>query len=87
MGIFLQLRVAMRRQHFPMSVDVNPFSICLFQQFFQVIQVMTGNDNKRTLFYFHAHLSRYRIPKAGGIGFVQQPHTLEINLPEFHQQR
>lgn len=37
----------MSREHFTMSVNVDAFAFCLFEEEFQIFQVVAGNDDER----------------------------------------
>ena len=41
---FTQLRVAMRRQHFAVGVDINARAFGLFQQVVEIFEIVTGNQ-------------------------------------------
>lgn len=45
---FTQLRVAMRRQHFAVGVDINARAFGLFQQVVEIFEIVTGNQNAFT---------------------------------------
>ena len=70
-----------------MSIDVDPFILCLLQKQLQIFQIMACHNNKRTFFHFHGYFGRPRI----SIGFcvcpVQQRHTLQIDLPDLQNYR
>ena len=50
MGIFFQFRIAMGGQHFAVGVDVDAFARRLLQQQLEVVQVVPGDDDERSLF-------------------------------------
>ena len=42
---FFQLRITVRRKHLPVGIDINTFTVGLFQYFLKVFQIMTGDQN------------------------------------------
>ncbi len=52
MRIFFQLRISVRRQHFTMSVNIDALTLGLLKQQFQVVQIMSRNNDKRSFFNF-----------------------------------
>ena len=45
MGVFFQSRIAVGGQHLAVGVNVDPFPFGLFEQLFQVLQVMAGDQD------------------------------------------
>ena len=45
MAVFLKLRIAMTRQHFPVGVNIDAFALGLLEQQFQIFQVVARNEN------------------------------------------
>lgn len=45
---FTQLRVAMRRQHFAVGVNINARAFGLFQQVVEIFEIVTGNQDAFT---------------------------------------
>ena len=50
MRIFFQAFIAVSRKHFSMSINIHTGSCALLQQHFQIMKIMSGNNNKRTCF-------------------------------------
>ena len=48
---------------------------------------MAGNHDKRAFFDVNLHLSRLRCAEGFGVGLVEQLHALEVDLPEFNDER
>ena len=77
----------MGREHFTMSIDVDSFSFCLFKQKLQVFQIMSGYDNKRTLFYCECNIGRFWCSIGFCISLIKKCHTLQINFSYFQYSR
>ena len=70
-----------------MSIDVDPFILCLLQKQLQIFQIMSCHNNKRTFFHFHGYFSRPRISIGFCVCLIQQGHTLQIDLPHLQNYR
>ena len=58
MRVFFETVVTVRRQHFSVRVNVDPFSLRLREQHFEIFQVMAGNHDERSFFQMDLHLMR-----------------------------
>ena len=87
MGILFQFRIAVSGQHFAMGVDVDAFALSLLQQQLQVVEIMTGDDDERSLFYSQRNGNRYGRSVAFGVGLIQKRHALEVFLANLHHDR
>ena len=70
----------MGRQHLAVGIDVDAAAFSLFQQFFEVFQVVAGHQN---CFAFHgadAHRCRHRMAIGAGIGFVKDFHDPDVDF-------
>ena len=74
----------MGRQHFPVGVDVDAFSLRLLQQQLQIVKIVAGDDDEGAFLDGQAHLSRLRMTKGFRICLVQHGHALEIDFAHFH---
>ena len=67
-----------------MGVHVDALTFCLLQKFFQVVQVVTADNDEGALFYSEA----YFCGNGGAIGFavglVQQLHADEVDFAHLH---
>ena len=81
---FTQLRVAMRRQHFAVGVDINARAFGLFQQVVEIFEIVTGNQNAFTRRRFDVDLSWRRVTVFTGFACVQNAHHFEVHLADFH---
>ena len=66
----------MGRKHFRVSVHIYAGALCLFQQHFQIPQIMAGNQNSRIFVHANLDLCNFRISVGLRIGFVQKRHAL-----------
>ena len=81
---FTQLRVAMRRQHFAVGVDINARAFGLFQQVVEIFEIVTGNQNAFTCRRFDVDLGWGRVTVFTGFACVQNAHHFEVHLADFH---
>jgi hypothetical protein len=58
---FTQLRIAVRRQHFAVGIDVNAGAFGLLQQVVQIFQVVAGDQDAFAFGGFDVDLSRRRV--------------------------
>ena len=79
-----QLRVAVRRQHFTVGINVNTGTFGLLQQVVQIFQVVTGDQDALTFGRFYVDLSRGWVTVFGGFTGVQNAHHFEVHLADFH---
>ena len=50
MRIFFQAFIAVSRKHFSMSINIHAGSCALLQQHFQIMKIVSGNNNERACF-------------------------------------
>ena len=65
-----------------MGIDINSFALCLFQQQFQIIQIMTADNDKRPLFYRESYFRRLRMSESLCIGTIQQRHARKVHFTD-----
>ena len=58
MGILFKARVAVRGQHLAVRIDVDALALRLLEQALQVVQVVAGNHDERSLFHRQRHGGR-----------------------------
>ena len=51
LGVLLELRIAVGRQHFAVGVDVDALALGLLQKQLQVVQIMAGDDDEGAFFH------------------------------------
>ncbi len=76
----------MRRQHLRMRIHIHTCTLGLFQQLFQILQIMTRNQNARICSDPDINRSDFRISVGACISLVQQSHTLDTILTSFQCQ-
>ena len=81
--IFFQLRIAVRRKHLAVRIHGNALILGLFQQAFEVVQIVSGDNDKRTLFNGQRNGRRRRCAVSLRICLVQQCHAGKILLADF----
>ena len=86
MGEFAQFRVAVGREHLAVGVYVDALAFGLFQQQFQVVQVVTRDHDEWPFFHLQGNLCRGGSAQRFCIGAVEQGHTLQIDRTQFHGQ-
>ena len=77
----------MCREHFTVSIDIDPFALCLLQKELQIMQIMTGNNDKRSLFHGQRNRNRYGCPIAFGVRLIQKRHAFQVFLSYLHNNR
>ena len=87
MGVFFKRRIAVGREHLAVGIDVDALAGRLFQQLVQILQVVAGHHDEGAFFDVGVHPGGDGVAEGGGVGAVQQRHTLEIHLPELHDER
>ena len=65
----------MGREHLAVGINVYACTFRLFEQFFQVFQVMTADQDARVRTNADIDFRYFRITVALGIGFVEQGHS------------
>ena len=85
--VLFELRVAVRRQHLAMRVDVDALAVGLFEQQLQIAQIVTGDDDERTFFNRQRHLRRHGIAERFGVCPVQQRHARKILFTDLQHER
>ena len=71
MVIFLEGGIIMGRQHFGMGIDIHATVLTLFQQHFQITQVVTGNQNTGACANTNVDFSDLRVAVRGSVCSVQ----------------
>ena len=67
-----------------MGVNVDSFSLSLLQKQFQVVEVMSGDDDERSFFHSQGYGHRGRCAVCGGVCPVQKLHAGKIVFAYFH---
>ncbi len=74
-GVLLEGRVVVSRQHLRVGVDVHSGSLGLLQEHLQVPQVVAGDQDARVLPHADVDPGDLRVSVGGGVGLVQQGHA------------
>ena len=77
----------MGRQHLAVGIYVHARSGRLFEQLFEVFQVVSAYQNPRILPHADIDFGDLGIPVGGRIGFVEQRHRLDAALSHVQHQR
>lgn len=77
----------MGREHFTVSVNVDAFAFGLFEEEFQVFQVVAGDDDERAFFYGQGNRCRNRCAISRRVGFVEEGHAGQVDFTCFHDNR
>ncbi len=67
-------------QHLAVRVDVNALAVRLLEQFFQVLEVVAGNEDRLSRHRRDADGRGHGVAVGAGVGGVQQGHHLEVHL-------
>ncbi len=57
-----------------MGIYIHAGALCLFQQLFHVLQVVSADEDARVVAHAQVHLRDLRMSVARGVGFVEQRH-------------
>ncbi len=87
MLVLFQARIAVGRQHFAVRVDIDAHSFGLFQQFFEIKQVVAGNENRFSRDGRDANRRGHGVSEMLRVARVQQFHGLEIDFAAFQDER
>ena len=82
---FTQLRIAVRRQHFAVGIDVDAGAFRLLQQVVEIFQVVARDQDTFTCGGFYVDLSRRWVAIFGGFAGVKDAHHFEVHLADFHR--
>ena len=85
--VLFQFRISMTGKHFTVGVNINAFSFCLFQKKFQVMQVVTGNDDEWAFFHSKRYCNRSWCAVSGSVSAVKKLHAGKIVFTCFHYNR
>ena len=69
-----------------MGVNVDALAGCLFQQHFEVVQVVSGDDDEGALITCRGDRCRNGVAVSAGVGGVEQRHAREVDVAEFENQ-
>ena len=81
---FTQFRIAVRRQHFTVGIDVDAGAFGLLQQIVEIFQVVAGDQDALAFGRFDVDLSRGRMAILSGFTGIQNAHYFEVHLADFH---
>lgn len=81
--IFFKSRVVVCRKHFRVCIDIYASSLSLFQQHFQVFQIMTGYENGRVVSDADIDFGNFRITISFCVGFVEESHAIHTIFADF----
>ena len=82
--VLLQLRVGVRGQYFAVGIDIDVLVLGLLQQQLQVVEIMAGDDDERSLLYRQRNGHGRGRAVGLGVGLVQQRYALEVFLAHLH---
>ena len=68
---FFRAGIGVAGQHFTVGVDVDALALCLLEQFFEVFQVVAGDDDALALDRRDADLRRLGMAVSFSVGRVQ----------------
>ena len=74
--IFLESRIVVRRKHLAMRVDVYALSFGLFEQLLQIFEVMTTDQDARTILHVNGHLCHFGMAVSTCVSTVEYIHSL-----------
>ena len=76
----LEFGITVGGQHLAVGIDVDAFPFGLLEQFFEVLEVMAGNEDGLAFDRFDADRGGDWMAVGGGVGAVQHFHDLEVDF-------
>ena len=73
--IFLERGIILSREHFRVGVDVDTLVLALFEQLFEVFEIVAADEDTGTVAHAYVHFGDFRVAVASGIGFVEKRHS------------
>ncbi|MPM94071.1 hypothetical protein SDC9_141214 [bioreactor metagenome] len=77
----------MARQHFSVGVDIDSLVFGLLQEQVEIVEIMAGNNDERSLFNGERDSDGNRNAVGLSVGAVEQVHTSEVDFAGFKYQR
>ena len=89
MLIGFELGIAVRGQHFAVSVNLNSKAFCLLKQRKEVVKIMTRDEDRLAFAGVQPHLCGLRMSKGFSVRFVQNFHDAIVQLAhsECHREK
>ena len=72
--VFLQLGIVVCRQHLTVGIDIDTRALGLLQEVSNIVEVVTTDENTRTLTYTNVHLCDLRLTVSSCVCLVEQCH-------------
>ena len=85
--VFLQFRISVSREHFAVRIDIDAFAFSLFEEEFQVFQVVAGDNDERAFFNRQRNRRRNRSTISRRISFIEESHAGQVDFACFHDNR
>jgi len=70
-------------EHFSVGVDIYACSLGLDEQFLQVFQVMTADQNGWIISNSYVYFSKFWVSVSCGIGLIQKSHNIHTVFSRF----
>ena len=89
MLVLLELRIVVGRKHLAMGIDVDARAFGLDEEIFDILQVVTGDEDARIAACADVHPGEFRITVCLGVGLVEECHHIHAVLScfEHHAQQ
>ena len=87
MWIFFKLWISVGRQHFTVGVDIHTLILCLLEQLFKVVKIVTGDNDERPFFNGKRNLSWFWRAVGFSVGAIKQRHAGEVDFANFEHDR
>ena len=89
MLVLLELRIVVGRKHLAMGIDIDARAFGLDEEIFDILQVVTGDEDARIAACADVHPGEFRITVCLGVGLVEECHHIHAVLScfEHHAQQ
>ncbi len=85
--VFLELGIAVGREHLAVGVNVDPFALGLLQEFLEILQIVTRYRDCLALDRLDAHAGRDRVAVGISIRRIEHSHNLQVQIADLKAPR
>ena len=75
-GVLFKFGIVVCREHLAVGIDVDARVLALLQQLLDVVQIVSADEDTRTVAHSDVHFCDFGVAESGGVGFVEQGHCL-----------
>jgi hypothetical protein len=78
--VLLECRVIVGGKHLAVGVNIDAFAFGLFEQHFEVLEIVAADEDAGTAAAFNRHFGHFGVPVGAGVGGVKLSHRLHTVL-------